>query len=134
MKKENTVWMNHYDRRGNMSDSVPADITEVMDILIDLVHRYNTVMKGKEDWLYKQVSTFRWENAKGMSIRVESFGNPLLYIKNLWVAISANYPINAEDINTDEDFIYSLYKEFGTDEKKIEDFAESFYTLIGVLA
>jgi hypothetical protein len=119
------VWANYYSPRGDLRDSVPYETNE------DAVRHITEMLEGiapyvSERMQYKRVSELEWENEAGCAIEVQTVGNPVLYIKNEWVAISANYA-ELEQIPTDDWFIQWVYESCGLDTKRIGNFAEWFY-------
>ena len=120
----NTLWwVNHYDRHGNVTDSVPYESVslarETTNEVIAVCNQFMT-----EPLQMYQVGMFAWQDKRGRAIRIERIGYPLLHIKNEWVAISANY---TTEVPTDWWFINTLYEWFGLNTDAMEKFAEPFY-------
>ena len=120
----NTLWwVNHYDRHGNVTDSVPYESVslarETTNEVIAVCNQFMT-----EPLQMYQVGMFAWQDKRGRTIRIERIGYPLLHIKNEWVAISANY---STEVPTDAWFINLLYEWYGLDIDGLTRFADQFY-------
>lgn len=127
MKENNntTVWVNHYNRHGQMTESIPyqsfADAINATEELVTITNQFMP-----KHLQYTRTGEFYWEDGrdKGSTIQIQLVGNPLLYLRNEWIAISANY---SDEIPRSDWFINLLYQWYGLDTDGLERFAEQFY-------
>ena len=124
MKNNNTpVWANRYNRHEELLSSTPYEsILDAIHETDELVGMLNKTIP--EHSQFKRTGTMHWQNEKGSIIRIERTGSPFLYVRDEWIAISANY---TEYVPRDEWFINLLLGWFGMDTSKLVGFAEQFY-------
>ena len=121
--KKNLVWANRYGRTGELMSSTPfQSFEDAISNTEEVVGMVNQVMPDKLQ--YNRTSIFQWEDERGSVIRIEQTGSPFLYVRDEWIAISANY---TEYIPRDEWFINLLLGWFGINTDKLVEFADQFY-------
>lgn len=121
--KNNLVWANRYGRTGELKSSTPfQSFEDAISNTEEVVGMVNQVMPDRLQ--YNRKSIFQWEDERGSVIRIEQTGSPFLYIRDEWIAISANY---TEYVPRDDWFINLLLEWFGLDTDELAKFADQFY-------
>lgn len=129
MDYNNCIWVNHYDRHGELSTSTPyanfADAIASVEEMLNLInHRFS------EDRQFERKSAFVWGNKRGYSIRIETKGDLFMHIADEWVAVSANYDIDLEWLDKmahDKNFLIWLFGVTLLDTKKMFAYADMLY-------
>lgn len=126
MDYTNCIWVNHYDRRGNRTESTPyntiSDAIESTEELLSLVnHRFST------DWVYNRISNFVWKNNRGAEIRIELQGDLLMHIRDTWIAVCCNYDTEKLGICTDANYLWLIFSATQLDNEKLFAIADQIY-------
>ena len=129
MDYNNCIWVNHYDRHGELSTSTPysnfADAITSVEEMLNLVNP-----RFSEDRQFERKSAFVWENKKGMAIRIETKGDLFMHIADTWVAVSANYdcdPDTLNDMTHNKAFLLRLFGLTLLDNKRMFAFADEIW-------
>lgn len=129
MDYNNCIWVNHYDRHGELSTSTPyanfADAIASVEEMLNLVNP-----RFSEDRQFERKSAFVWGNKRGYAIRIETKGDLFMHIADEWVAVSANYDIDLEWLDKmahDKNFLIWLFGVTLLDTKKMFAYADMLY-------
>ena len=129
MDYNNCIWVNHYDRHGELSTSTPhsnfADAIASVEEMLNLVNP-----RFSEDRQFERKSAFVWENKRGFAIRIETKGDLFMHIADTWVAVSANYGIDLDWLDRmthDKDFLIWLFGVTHLETKKMFAYADMLY-------
>ena len=130
MDYNNCIWVNHYDRHGELSTSTPhanfADAIASVEEMLNLVNPHFS-----EDRQFERKSAFVWENKKGHAIRIETKGDLFMHIGDMWVGVSANYancdPDLLNEMTHDKAFLLRLFGLTLLDTKRMFAFADEIW-------
>jgi len=129
MDYNNCVWVNHYDRYGELASSTPhatyADAIASVEDMLALINPHFS-----ERLRFTRKSGFSWSAPAGSEIRIETKGDLFKHIADEWVGISANYDIDLDWLDKmthDKTFLMWLFGVTLLDTKKMFAYADMLY-------
>lgn len=134
MDYNNCIWVNHYDRHGELSTSTPyanfADAIASVEYMLNLVNPHSS-----DEWHFVRKSAFVWENKRALAIHIETKGDLFMHISDMWVGVSANYAnCDLDKLNetaNDKAFLLRLFGLTQLDNERMFAFADEFWGKVG---
>ena len=133
MDYNNCIWVNDYDRFGNLTTSTPyRNFADAINSTIEAVSTINQYFS--ERFHYVRKSAFVWENKVGKKMCIERKGDLFLHIADTWVAISAHYDVDMEKVNEmcdNKAFLLQLFGLTLLDNDRLFAYADELYGKVG---
>jgi len=121
----NYIWVNHYDRNGNMVGSTPY---ETMEAAMVVVYNFLNLM-SLANRPYKDFGDNVWADKDGRFIAAEDFGDWELHFYHTAVGVLANYSA-FESISHDalSLIVKKAYKDLNGDVDGLSDYIDKLVT------